>query len=93
MFSDFYLFGSLLGLEVPDLDAVARQHLERLQLSHKVRVENGELSTTEFSQGQRKRLALLTAHLEDRPIYLFDQWAADQTRCFAISSTTTSCRH
>ncbi|MGH9938124.1 MAG: ABC transporter ATP-binding protein, partial [Blastocatellia bacterium] len=30
------------------------------------------------SQGQRKRLALLTAYLEDRPIYLFDEWAADQ---------------
>jgi putative ATP-binding cassette transporter len=30
------------------------------------------------SQGQRKRLALLTAYLEDRPFYLFDEWAADQ---------------
>jgi putative ATP-binding cassette transporter len=82
VFSDFYLFSSLLGLDAPDLDAVAREHLERLQLSHKVRVENGELSTTELSQGQRKRLALLTAYLEDRPIYLFDEWAADQDPVF-----------
>ena len=36
------------------------------------------LSSTDLSQGQRKRLALLTAYLEDRPIYLFDEWAADQ---------------
>jgi putative ATP-binding cassette transporter len=35
-------------------------------------------STTQLSQGQRKRLALLTASLEDRPIYVFDEWAADQ---------------
>jgi putative ATP-binding cassette transporter len=82
VFSDFYLFSSFLGLDIPDLDAVAREHLERLQLSHKVRVENGELSTTELSQGQRKRLALLTAYLEDRPIYLFDEWAADQDPVF-----------
>ncbi|MCB1035646.1 MAG: cyclic peptide export ABC transporter, partial [Acidobacteria bacterium] len=27
---------------------------------------------------QRKRLALVTALLEDRPVYLFDEWAADQ---------------
>ena len=40
------------------------------------------LSTIELSQGQRKRLALLTAYLEDRPIYLFDEWAADQDPLF-----------
>src|SRR5689334_21690227 len=39
---------------------------------------DGALSTIELSQGQRKRLALLTAYLEDRPIYVFDEWAADQ---------------
>jgi putative ATP-binding cassette transporter len=47
-----------------------------------VEVRGGELSTTELSQGQRKRLALLTAYLEDRPIYLFDEWAADQDPYF-----------
>jgi putative ATP-binding cassette transporter len=78
VFSDFYLFDSLLGLGDPRLDERAGEHLSRLQLSHKVQVKNGALSSTELSQGQRKRLALLTAYLEDRPIYLFDEWAADQ---------------
>src|SRR5205085_11904517 len=45
---------------------------------HKIKILNGALSTTAVSQGQRKRLALLTAYLEDRPFYLFDEWAADQ---------------
>ena len=40
------------------------------------------LSTTAVSQGQRKRLALLTAYLEDRPFYLFDEWASDQDPTF-----------
>ena len=48
----------------------------------KVKVANGTLSTTAVSQGQRKRLALLTAYLEDRPFYLFDEWASDQDPYF-----------
>ncbi len=78
VFSDFYLFESLLGLENTNLDTQAQQYLKQLQLERKVKVEHGKLSTTALSQGQRKRLALLTAYLEDRPIYLFDEWAADQ---------------
>jgi putative ATP-binding cassette transporter len=82
VFSDFYLFDSLLGFQGKELDAEARAYLARLQLDHKVRIENGEFSTLDLSQGQRKRLALLVAYLEDRPFYLFDEWAADQDPVF-----------
>ncbi|HEX7318157.1 MAG TPA: cyclic peptide export ABC transporter [Pyrinomonadaceae bacterium] len=82
IFSDFFVFDSLLGLDRYELDAQALEYLAELQLDHKVQVEDGVLSTTELSQGQRKRLALLTAYLEDRPIYLFDEWAADQDPVF-----------
>lgn len=79
VFSDFFLFRTLLGLGRPELTRDAREYLVRLQLDEKVSVgEDGSLSTLELSQGQRKRLALLTAFLEDRSIYLFDEWAADQ---------------
>jgi len=82
VFGDFYLFDRLLGLEGADLDQRARSYLEELQIGHKVEVRDGALSTIDLSQGQRKRLALLTAYLEDRPIYLFDEWAADQDPVF-----------
>jgi len=82
VFSDFYLFDSLLGLESTERDEQAREYLKQLHLSHKVRITNGVLSTTSLSQGQRKRLALLTAYLEDRPFYLFDEWASDQDPLF-----------
>ncbi|WP_310426476.1 cyclic peptide export ABC transporter [Chamaesiphon sp. VAR_48_metabat_135_sub] len=82
VFADFYLFDRFMGLRLADPDAQAQAYLEQLQLTHKVTVENGKLSTTALSQGQRKRLALLTAYLEDRPIYLFDEWAADQDPFF-----------
>lgn len=82
VFVDFCLFDRMLGLQREDLVEEAKRYLERLQLSHKVQIEAGVLSTTELSQGQRKRLALLTAFLEDRPFYLFDEWAADQDPVF-----------
>ena len=53
-----------------------------LDIEHKVQIQDGVLSTTNLSQGQRKRLALLTAYLEDRPIYIFDEWASDQDPVF-----------
>ncbi len=78
VFPDFFLFDRLVGKKGADLDAMAEPFLARLELAGKVRVEGGVLSTVDLSQGQRKRLALLHAYLEDRPIYLFDEWAADQ---------------
>jgi putative pyoverdin transport system ATP-binding/permease protein len=78
VFADFYLFQNLIGIDGEGLDAAARDYLVRLQLDGKVKVENGVLSTVDLSQGQRKRLALLTAYMEQRQIYLFDEWAADQ---------------
>jgi putative pyoverdin transport system ATP-binding/permease protein len=82
VFSDCYNFENLLGLDGPALDFKTEEYLMKLQLDHKVKVEGGRLSTIDLSQGQRKRLALLTAYLEDRPIYLFDEWAADQDPTF-----------
>ena len=82
VFSDFYLFDTLLGIEAPQLDTQAREYLAKLHLEGKVEIKGGALSTLDLSQGQRKRLALLTAYLEDRAIYLFDEWAADQDPLF-----------
>src|SRR6185295_6938848 len=78
VFYDFYLFERLFGLDAIDLDAESRRYLDLLQLSNKLEIKDGRLSTVDLSQGQRKRLALLNAYLEDRPIYVFDEWAADQ---------------
>ena len=82
VFSDFFLFDSILGVDTDGLEAKARRYLVQLQLHHKVKIKEAALSTTDLSQGQRKRLALLTAYLEDRPFYLFDEWAADQDPVF-----------
>lgn len=82
VFSDFYLFDQLLGLGDASIDDKASEYIQRLQLDHKVKVQDRKLSTTKLSLGQRKRLALLTAYLEDRPIYVFDEWASGQDPMF-----------
>lgn len=78
VFTDFHLFEDYLGFDRPGIDEEVRGYLEELQIANKVTVRDGKLSTIALSQGQRKRLALLTALLEDRQIYVFDEWAADQ---------------
>jgi putative pyoverdin transport system ATP-binding/permease protein len=82
VFADFFLFDNLLGLPGGDRAAKARHYLRRLQLDHLVTIAGDHFSTTALSQGQRKRLALLAAYLEDRSCYVFDEWAADQDPVF-----------
>jgi putative ATP-binding cassette transporter len=82
VFSDFFLFEGVSGKPGEHTDRRAKEYLQRLHLNHKVTVKDGVFSTTQLSQGQRKRLALLCAYLEDRPFYLFDEWASDQDPLF-----------
>jgi putative ATP-binding cassette transporter len=82
VFSDFFLFEGIAGAGGADADRRARDYLVRLHLDHKVSIKDGVFSTTRLSQGQRKRMALLCAYIEDRPFYLFDEWASDQDPLF-----------
>jgi putative ATP-binding cassette transporter len=82
VFADYFLFERIMGGSPGGFDRRGREYLEELHLSHKVSIEGGVFSTTQLSQGQRKRLALLCAYLEDRPFYLFDEWASDQDPLF-----------
>nr|WP_218863622.1 ATP-binding cassette domain-containing protein [Pigmentiphaga litoralis] len=82
IFSDFHLFDQLLEGASADRDAQGNALLTKLNLHHKVQVINGAFTTRALSQGQRKRLALVVAYLEDRPFLVFDEWAADQDPVF-----------
>jgi len=77
IFTDFHLFDRFYGLsDVPPQEV--QRLLELLALTHKVRFANGRFSTQDLSGGQRKRLALICSLLEDKPMYIFDEWAAGQ---------------
>lgn len=81
IYSDYFLFDRLLGKAVGKEQDAAR-YLQALGLQDKVRIEDGKFSTLALSDGQRRRLALLVALLEDKNLYLFDEWAADQDPTF-----------
>ena len=83
VFSDFFLFDRLLGLNrSPEWAERTKEYLAALDLSHVVKMNGASFSTTALSQGQRRRMALLVAYMEDRPIYVLDEWAADQDPTF-----------
>lgn len=77
VFTDFHLFDQFYGL--PELnDAHVHKWLHELQLEQKTGYVNGKFTNQALSTGQRKRLAFLSAVIENRRIGIFDELAADQ---------------
>jgi putative pyoverdin transport system ATP-binding/permease protein len=81
VFSDYHLFRRLYGLRAVD-PAQVEALLAEMELEKKTRLSDNSFQTLELSTGQRKRLALLVSLLENRPIYVLDEWAADQDMAF-----------
>lgn len=77
VFSDFHLFKNLYGLGDAD-DSEIEVWRSLLQIENKVSLADGVFSNINLSTGQKKRLALLVAIMENRPIMVLDEWAADQ---------------
>ena len=78
IFSNFHLFEKLYAVDTEGREDEVNDYLEVLRLDEKVQLDDNAFTTLNLSGGQRKRLALLQCYLEDRPIYLFDEMAADQ---------------
>ncbi len=81
VFGDFHLFSELYGVSDEALED-APDWIDTLEINNKVQFNGRRFSTTDLSTGQRKRLALLAAALEKRPVLVLDEWAADQDPMF-----------
>ena len=77
-FVDSYLFDKLIHIADDHLEDRGQQLIETLELTKKVKIKNKRFSTSRLSEGQKKRLGLMVSILEDKDIYLFDEWAANQ---------------
>ncbi len=77
IFTDYHLFKKLYGIETIDENHL-NQLLDVMALDHKTAFIEQKFSNLDLSTGQKKRLAYIVALLEDRPVYVFDEWAADQ---------------
>jgi putative ATP-binding cassette transporter len=76
--ADFHLFEEISGDTGQCVSDRVNRYLKAFRIDDKVSAQSGMYSTIKLSSGQRKRLALVSAYIEDRPAYLFDEWAADQ---------------
>ncbi|MDB5368357.1 MAG: cyclic peptide export transporter [Rhodospirillales bacterium] len=81
VFSDFHLFRKLHGVDFDSPDEV-QPLIDEMELTEKTALVDRAFNTVDLSAGQRKRLALLVAMLERRPICILDEWAADQDPIF-----------
>jgi putative ATP-binding cassette transporter len=77
VFSDYHLFSRGYAMPVPTA-AVIEERLEYYGLTGKTQFSDGCFWNNGLSSGQRRRLALLIARLQDKQIYVLDEWAADQ---------------
>ena len=77
IFADFHLFEKLYGIRDWQPERVF-ELIQEMRLSDKTAFENGQFTNIHLSTGQRKRIAMIVSKLEDREIYIFDEWAADQ---------------
>jgi len=77
IYTDFHLFDKFYG--VKDIDAKKVNYwLRKMKMQDKVEYCDGGFTQTSLSTGQRKRLAFIAAMLEDKPILVMDEFAADQ---------------
>jgi putative ATP-binding cassette transporter len=77
VFNDFHLARDLGELS-PTAELATLRMLRRLGLAEVTSIENGRITAVNLSSGQRRRLALAVALIDDRPFCLFDEWTADQ---------------
>lgn len=73
-----YIFEKMYNTELNNNQKELEYYLKELHLDEKVRIDGDKYSTINLSNGQRKRLLLLQCYMENSPIYVFDEWAADQ---------------
>ncbi len=77
IFTHYHVFKRMHGLESANGEDLASV-LEKVRLQDITGFENGKITRIDLSAGQKRRLALAIALLEDRDILILDEFVADQ---------------
>lgn len=79
IFCEFHLFKKLYGINYKEQEKSINDLLDLMNIRDKIFIsDSGEINSEELSTGQKKRLAYIVSYLQDKPILLFDEWAAEQ---------------
>lgn len=79
IFSDFHLFNKLYGIDTNTNKQSINDLLKLMKMESKVYIDSeGNINSNELSTGQKKRLAYIISCLENKPLILLDEWAAEQ---------------
>lgn len=79
VYSDFKLFKKLYGIDYQKKKEDINKYLNMMEINEKVEInEEGEFKSIDLSTGQKKRLAFAVSCLEDKPMMIYDEWAAEQ---------------
>ena len=78
VFTDNYLFSENYdGFDLSDKNLKLAEFVGMMNMTQILRIENQKFDLN-LSKGQMKRLALINGLLEDKPVLVLDEWAAEQ---------------
>lgn len=77
IFTDNHLFEYIYGSEETPQSKI-EDLIDKVGLQEKIQYKEGKFDTIDLSEGQKKRIALISTLAKDKAIYIFDEWAANQ---------------
>ena len=77
IFTDFHVFNKLYGVTDLNQNKLSAM-MSDLKLDNKTSIKDGSFNSSNLSRGQKKRFAYMISYLDNRQIYVFDEFAADQ---------------
>jgi putative ATP-binding cassette transporter len=77
IFTDNHLFDSIYSEdEIPEKNV--HDLINKVGLHEKITFNENKFDTLDLSEGQKKRIALISTLAKNKSIYIFDEWAANQ---------------
>ena len=78
VFSEFFSFDAIIDELIQKSSINTNNLIATLQLKEVFKRQPGSIDSRNLSSGQKARIALLPVFLSEKPIVIFDEWAANQ---------------